>query len=77
MSKRIKEIGLGKAKKALRKNNKEGLRDYYVMVKRTPLEKGLRTYTKLMSVAQAAGKLYGKLNSIGTKVESSRTYKAV
>ena len=75
MSKKNKEIGAGKIVKEQRRKNKEGLRSHYVMVAREPLEKGLKTYTKLVTVRKAAELVYGKLSALGEKIKPTRTYR--
>ncbi len=75
MSKRIKENG--QVKKAERRAKKEGLRGYYAMVERVPLKGKKYRYTRLVSVEKAAVLLYGRLDSIGNIVKSSREYKLI
>ena len=77
MSTRIKEKGLGQAKKELRRSNKEGLNPFYIMVQREPLEKGLKAYTKLVSLEKAAVLIYGRPSLMGTPTILTRTFKVV
>lgn len=80
MSKRIKEKGLGKAKKALRRQNKVGLNSYYVMVERQPSEKRLKRYTKLVPVQKASVLVLGRQVGVGTttkRVKLSRDFKRI
>ena len=68
---------MGKAKKELRRNNKEGLNPYYIMVQREPLEKRLKAYTKLVSLEKAAVLIYGRPSLMGTPTVLTRTFKSV
>lgn len=69
--------GQGKIKKAERRAKKEGLRPHYVMVQRVPTEKGLRAYTKLVTIDKAAVLIYGRRVYGGAIEKLSREFKAV
>ena len=74
-NKNRKELGAGKIVKAERREKKVGLRSYYAMVVREPLEKGLRAYTRLVPIRKAAELVYGKMGTMGEKIKSTRTYR--
>ena len=70
-------FGQGKIKKAERKARKEGLRSHYVMVARIPNEKGLKTYSKIVTHQKASVLVDGRPTYSGVREHLSRQFVVV